>query len=185
MLVHIRATWLTWILLATLTLALLALGVDRASNRSEEGAWNPRVAQRQQLRYLSAYVTDYGRRFGRPAFHLDSVEAHLDSATRAKFADYRTDIWGNRVHYWWDETSFTLTSSAGLTSKQRTRKEDSIAASWKARGRDVSSWHAVGVISRRLSVIERYGWPTEVRGRRNSLGQFTQSPQVNAPFVVR
>ena len=177
--------WRTRILLLTLGCALIGLIADRTASRSGDDDWNPRVAQRQQLRFLSAYITDYGRRYGRPAFHLDSVEAHLDSATRARFADYRTDIWGDRVYYWWDENSFTLTSNAGLDPAQRTRKEDSIAATWKAHGRDANSWHAIGVISRRLSVIERYGWPAEVRGRKNSLGQFTQANQVNAPFIVR
>ena len=182
----IRVSRSTRVLSALLGVALSAFIADHMTRSSHDhAAWNPRVAQRAQLRWLSAYITDYGRRYGRPAFHLDSVEAHLDSATRAKFSDYRTDIWGRSVYYWWDETTFTLTSSAGLTPRQRVRKEDSIAESWKAQGRDASGWQAIGVISRRLSVIERYGWPAEVRGHRNSLGQFTQAPLVTAPVIVR
>src|SRR5688572_11033477 len=63
--------------------------------------WNFRVAQRQQLRWMSAYITAYAREHGRPAFYLDSVVAHLDSATAAQFNDYRYDLWGDRVYYWW------------------------------------------------------------------------------------
>lgn len=171
---------------AALVLGLIAIIADRLVARpGDDGDWNPRVVQRQQLRFLGAYITDYGRQHGRPAFHLDSVEAHLDSATRARFHDYRTDIWGNPVHYWWDETRFHLSSGAGLAPRQRERKEDSIAAAWKALGRAVDGWEHVGAIQRRISINEEYWWPEEARGRKNSLGQFTRAAAVQMPVIVR
>lgn len=176
----------TQVLIAALVLVVGALVVDRRNARSDEDpAWDPRVAQRQQLRFLGAYITDYGRRFGRPAFHLDSVEIHLDSATRAKFSEYRTDIWGDRVYYMWDVTTFTLVSRGGLRQDQRERREDSIAAAWKSIGRPVTGWDAIGRIQRRVQIIEEYWWPEAARGRRNSLGQFTQAPADYRPIIVR
>jgi len=172
----------TAVLAATIAVVttLAAFHVTREASASS----NPRAAQRQRLRWMSAYVTAYARQYGRPAFYLDSVTAHLDSATAAQFNAYRTDLWGEGVAYSWDERTFELRSSAGYFASQRDRMEDSVRALLIARG-DSIGLSRPGETVRRFFVREEYWWPAEARGRRNSLGQYTQAPGLNAPILIR
>ncbi|HVX41170.1 MAG TPA: hypothetical protein VHB25_16505 [Gemmatimonadaceae bacterium] len=71
---------------------------------------NPRAAERERLRYLRARVVEYATLFHRPAFTLDSVAAHLDSAEAAQFESLRTNPWGSAVGYAWGPRSFELIS---------------------------------------------------------------------------
>ena len=169
---------------AALLIAIVAAVIDLRAEREAPDAWNARAAQRQRLRWMSAYVTAYGRQYGRPAFYLDSVIAHLDSATAAQFNAYRTDFWGESVNYSWNERTFELRSTAGLFGPRLDRTEDSVRALWIARGDSMRLSHP-GAIFDRLVVREEYWWPVEARGRRNQLGQYTRVPGVNEPMLIR
>ena len=72
-----------------------------------------RVAQLMYNRMLALRIEAYAREYGRPAYYLDSVMAHLDSADAKIVSELRTDLWGKPVHYFWTWCFFTLTSSAG------------------------------------------------------------------------
>jgi len=156
--------------------------------------WNPRAAQRQQLRYLAARIVEYADRHGRPAFFLDSVAAHLDSAHASVFNRYRVDVWGDSVLYFWNERGFQLKSESGYNwpSERATAAADSvrpmIQACTESNGHS-KNWACMFAIDRRLSILEEYGWPQFVAGRRNSLGQYVAPVRtpiaVAAPRVAR
>ena len=74
-----------------------------------------RVAQLMYNRRLALWVEDYARKYGRPAFYLDSVVAHLDSTDAKTVSELRTDFGGKPVHYFWTWCYFTLSSDAGWT----------------------------------------------------------------------
>lgn len=171
-------------LLGAFALAAIAALVDLRITHRTESHWNPRVAQRQQLRWLSAYITAYAREYGRPAFYLDSVAAHLDSATAARFKSYLVDLWGDRIYYRWDEQSFELSSRAGLSPRRHSELQDSVRVARLARG-DSSGVTRPWTVAKYFDVREEYWWPVEARGRRNRLGQFTRNPAMNEPILVR
>jgi len=77
----------------------------------------PRVAQFMHDRMLAQHIEDYAQRYGRPAFYLDSVIAHLDSGDAKIVSGLRTDLWGDPVHYRWTWCDFTLSSSAGRANQ--------------------------------------------------------------------
>lgn len=164
--------------------ALLAGAISLRSQAQEEPDWNPRVAQRQQLRWLSAYITAYARDYGRPAFYLDSVVAHLDSATAVRFNSYLVDLWGDKVYYRWDEQSFELSSRAGLSPRRHSQLQDSVRLARLARG-DSSGVTRPWTLAKRFDIREEYWWPVEARGRRNRLGQFTRMPGASEPILIR
>lgn len=171
-------------LLVLLVSAGIAGLVDLRATRLTHEYWNPRVAQRQQIRWLSAYITAYARKYGRPAFHLDSVVAHLDSATARQFRTYLVDLWGERVYYWWNEQTFELSSAAGLSPDRRARMEDSVRTLRFARGDTAGLSHPFA-LTKRFEVREEYWWPAEARGRRNRWGQYTRDPIFNEPILIR
>lgn len=72
-----------------------------------------RVAQLMYNRMLALRIEAYAREYGRPAYYLDSVMAHLDSADVKIVSGLRTDLWGEPVHYFWTWCWFTVTSRAG------------------------------------------------------------------------
>lgn len=72
-----------------------------------------RAAQLMYNRALALRIQRYAARYGRPAFRLDSVLAHLDSADVRVVSDLSTDLWGEEVAYGWSFCSFTLVSRAG------------------------------------------------------------------------
>lgn len=171
-------------LLIAVGVALVAGVVDFRASRRQESNWNPRVAQRQQIRWLSAYITAYARDYGRPAFHIDSVISHLDSATAAQFRAYLVDLWGDKIYYRWDEQSFYLMSNAGLSFRRKNYLQDSTNKARIARGDTAWRTHP-WAIARHFDIREEYWWPVEARGRKNRLGQFTRNPGLNEPILVR
>jgi hypothetical protein len=76
-------------------------------------ALSARVYQLMYDRTLAQWVQAYAAAYGRPAFSIDSVLAHLDTADANTVDELLTDMWGRRVHYGWDYCSFALSSTAG------------------------------------------------------------------------
>ena len=76
-----------------------------------------RVAQFMYNRMLALRIEAYAREYGRPAYYLDSVMAHLDSADAKIVSGLRTDLWGKPVLYFWTWCWFTVTSRAGWTDQ--------------------------------------------------------------------
>lgn len=171
-------------MLVALVIATIAGLLDLEASRRVREDWNPRVTQRQQIRWLSAYITAYAMEYRRPAFHLDSVVAHLDSATAARFKDYLVDLWGDRIFYWWNEQTFELGSPGGISPERHTRMADSVRALRIARGDTAGLSHPFA-LAKRFDVRERYWWPVEARGRRNAWGQYTREPGFNAPMLIK
>jgi hypothetical protein len=158
-------------LIAIAIISLGALVATRVAARERNDHLRYRAVQRQYLRWLAYRVKAYAREHGRPAFHLDSVTAHMDSARAAEFRRNLIDIWGQPVFYHWDESRFILGSFAG-TSRLRDRPYDSVrAAEFQklTREQQFQRWMAE---TRRVEVREEYAWPPEARGRRNALGQY-------------
>src|SRR5687767_2788795 len=130
-LVSVRVRWTFPVALALVTIAAL---VDHQLTRVKPVQWDPRVTQRQQLRWMSAYITAYAREYGCPAFYLSFVLAHLDTATAAQFTAYMRDVWGDRVWYWWNEQTFELSSGGGISPLRSMQIQDSVRAARIARG---------------------------------------------------
>jgi hypothetical protein len=89
---------------------------DRAAIRADQLA---------RLNFVAGRVTEYAREYHRPAYFLDSVAAHLDSAHAAEFRSYLTDLWGDPIEYDWNFTSFSLWSNAGTSNLRRAAAFDS------------------------------------------------------------
>jgi len=81
----------------------------------------PRVTELTYIRLLSQWVDDYARRYGRPAFSLDSVEAHLDTGDLRAVRNLRTSIYGGFVGYGWDYCGFSLHASTGIPRPRPTK----------------------------------------------------------------
>lgn len=92
--------------------AILALRI-RSIERELRVPLAPRVGQLMYNRVLAARIHAYARTHGRPAYFLDSVEVHLDSAARVEFQRLRTDLWGEPVEYVWSWCDFMLGSEGG------------------------------------------------------------------------
>jgi hypothetical protein len=179
--VQLRVRWAFPVALAMTAIAAL---VDLQVTRGKPVEWDLRVTQRQQLRWMSAYITAYAREYGRPAFYPDSVIAHLDSATAAQFTAYLKDVWGDKVWYWWNEQTFELSSAGGISPWRSARMQDSIRALRIARG-DTAGLFRPFALAKRLDIREEYWWPVEARGRRNSWGQYTREPGFNQPILIQ
>ena len=89
---------------------------------------SPRVAQLMYNRMLAQWIAAYARRYRRPAYYLDSVMAHLDSADAERVSALRTDLWGKPVHYFWSYCWFSLHSYAGARPWLRPTPAESIPA---------------------------------------------------------
>lgn len=89
---------------------------DRAEIQAQELA---------RLRFVAGRLTQYANEYHRPAFRLDSVAVHLDSADAAEFRSFLTDLWGDTIDYYWNYSGFRLSSNAGLTGLGRAAAEDS------------------------------------------------------------
>jgi hypothetical protein len=96
----------------------------------------PRTAEQTYLRMIAQHVQTYARTYHRPAYSLDSVVSHLDSANARLMRDLATDPWGQPVQYTWSPCGFTLRSSGGAA------RADSSGAAGSAR------W-----------ITERHPWP--------------------------
>ena len=158
-----------------IAIAVVAAGVlvgTRVKGRGSYDHMYARAVQRQYLRWIAYRITAYAREYGRPAFHLDSVAAHLDSAKAAEFRRNLVDIWDRPVYYWWDECRFILSSSAGRSN--RDYPDDSPRTDSVVTLTQEQRFRAMMAADRRHTVREEYGWPPEARGRRNALGQFTK-----------
>lgn len=103
---------------------------------------SPRVVALMDNRMLARRILAYANAYGRPAYVLDSVEAHVDTSDAQLVSDLTTDPWGDPVHYDWNYCGFTLARTPGVA----------LPASW---------WR-----SRRYVVREDYAWPAHV-GRKN------------------
>jgi hypothetical protein len=158
------------LLVAIALIAAAALAFDRDDRDEPYEHLYTRAVQRQRLRWLAYRVVSYAREHKRPAFNLDSVLVHLDSVRAAEFRHFMVDVWGTRVYYLWDETTFTLMAEGGRRfgrawSSQITRPPNATAE---------EGFKAFIAVSRREDVREEYAWPPEARGRRNELGQFVR-----------
>lgn len=100
-----RAMWSA--LVTVLTCATL---VTFRRGRRDPAAMDPRAAEREHLRYMRARLSEYASTFHRPAYTLDSVSAHLDSADATAFNSLRVNRWGHPVGYWWGPRGFGLIS---------------------------------------------------------------------------
>lgn len=155
-------------LIAVAIMAGVALVVERWPERQPYDHLYARAVQRQRLRWLAYHIYAYAREHKRPAFTLDSVLAHLDSSTAVEFKHLMIDIWGMRVFYDWDESSFTLAATGGAR----------FGSAWAAaiqpppNSTKAEQYIALFAAGRRLTVREEYGWPAGARGTRNALGQF-------------
>lgn len=119
--------------LAAVLLCALVLAWRLRTIAREPRVWvAPRVAQLMYDRLLAQQIEDYARRYRRPAYFLDSVVAHLDSADAAAFRSRMTDLWGDPIGYLWSYCGFSLRSDGG------TRR-------WPGNG-----------------VVEEYSWPRGV-----------------------
>lgn len=117
----------------------------------------PRAVQLMYNRMLSLRVQQYAARYGRPAFRLDSVLAHLDSTDARAVSDLSTDLWGDEVIYSWSFCSFTLVSRAGQENEPPSpAPAESLRASQLF---PPGAW-----------VEEDYAWPTGV-GRTERCGE--------------
>ena len=107
--------------------ALLAWRV-RTIAREQRVPVDPRVTQLMYNRMLAQWITAYAREYGRPAYYLDSVMAHLDSADAKLVSELRTDLWGDRIRYSWSYCHFTLASPAGTRPwRRRPPRADTVA----------------------------------------------------------
>jgi hypothetical protein len=106
-----------WRLLVDVTVVVLLAGLVASRvvtiSHSPRLRTDARVAQLMLNRTLANQVIDYARKYQRPAFFLDSVQAHLDSGAAASFARLQTDLWGDPVGYFWQYCWFMLFSDAG------------------------------------------------------------------------
>ena len=171
MLTQARVRLFTLIIIAVISIG--APVATQLARRERHDHLYFRAVQRQYLRWLAYRITAYAREYGRPAFHLDSVTAHMDSARAAEFNRNLVDIWGRPVFYHWDESRFTLASDAGA-ARIRDRPYDSVRAAEFRRLTQEQQFQRWMAETRRLEVREEYGWPPEARGRRNSFGQFAK-----------
>ncbi|MEJ7812754.1 MAG: hypothetical protein WKG32_20235 [Gemmatimonadaceae bacterium] len=89
----------------------------RTVAREPHVAVNRRVAQLMNNRLLAQRIAAYAQTYDRPAYHLDSVVAHLDSPDRRLVSELRTDLWGAPVLYLWSWCSFRLMSPGGRTGR--------------------------------------------------------------------
>lgn len=155
-------------LAAALAIALQAF----ARRRPEPDPAVLRSAELAQLRFVAGRLTEYAREYHRPAFYLDSVTAHLDSADAAEFRGYLVDLWGDSISYRWDYWTFRLTSDAGTTNSGWWAAYDS---AWSATGHTApegfgnpDSFAILQELRRTLHVGEEYWWPDSARGRTRS-----------------
>jgi hypothetical protein len=144
--------------------AAVLLGVSmlgwriRAIVRTPRVAVSTRVAQLMDNRLLALKIEAYAKRYGRPAYFLDSVVAHLDSADAAVFRRNLTDLWGDPVSYQWTWCDFTLVSWTGMRGRLLSvPASDSIRRAMALRGR--MGFPAV--------IDERYPWPAGVGRTQN------------------
>jgi hypothetical protein len=129
----------------------------RAISREPRVILAPRAVQLMYNRMLSLRIQRYAARYGRPAFRLDSVLAHLDSTDARVVSDLSTDLWGDEVAYRWSFCSFTLVSRAG---QQYAPPSPAPAESLRAgQLSPPGAW-----------VEEEYAWPTGV-GRKERCGE--------------
>jgi hypothetical protein len=106
-----------------------------------------RPIQLMYNRMLAVRILAYSRRYGRPAYYLDSVVVHLDSAEAELVHDLRTDLWGQPVMYGWSYCGFSIGSS-GETAGRPAHVEVVRLST----GRSTPlSW-----------ISERFSWPPEV-----------------------
>jgi hypothetical protein len=124
----------------------------RTIGREPRVALSPRVAQLMYNRMLALRIEAYARQYGRPAYDLDSVLAHLDSAGAALVSDLRTDLWGEPVSYFWTWCNFSLLSRAGASPPQIAAAFDSMLREQRARERSFPP----------LVLGEEYPWPPGV-----------------------
>lgn len=113
----------------------------------------PRVAQLMHNRMLALQVQAYARTYGRPAYYLDSVEAHLDSAERERVSALRTDLWGDSVTYFWSYCEFSVSSEAGVHGPNTKAAFDSTAREMARR--NARTWPV-------SFIREEYAWPADV-----------------------
>jgi hypothetical protein len=121
---------------------------------------------------VAGRLTQYAQEYKRPAFRFDSVSAHLDSAHAAEFRSYLTDLWGDSIGYYWNFTTFTLWSNAGITDAGREAAIDSgmrevrvapssnLAAHPKPHDTPSSFDFAA---FQELDIRESFGWPVVAR----------------------
>ena len=83
MLTQARVRLFTLIIIAVISIG--AIVATQLARRERHDHLYFRAVQRQYLRWLAYRITAYAREYGRPAFHLDSVTAHMDSARAAEF----------------------------------------------------------------------------------------------------
>ena len=111
----------------------------------------PRVAELMYMRLLSRWIDDYAAKYGRPAFSIDSVEAHLDPGDLRVVRNLRTSIYGGLVRYGWDYCGFSLDVSTGIPQPQRARPAKGVAGPPRFTLDLGPSW-----------IIEGYSWPQGV-----------------------
>ncbi|HEU4990075.1 MAG TPA: hypothetical protein VFT41_09860, partial [Gemmatimonadaceae bacterium] len=80
---------------------------------------SPRVAQLMRMRVLARWIEGYAAAYGRPAFAMDSVEAHLDTVDVRVVRDLRESVYGGPVRYGWDYCGFTLFVDTGIPRRRR------------------------------------------------------------------
>ncbi len=69
---------------------------------------SPRVTHLMYMRMVSLRIDDYARRFGRPAYSIDSVRAHLDSAAAHALAEVGSNPRRDSILYYWSYCNFAL-----------------------------------------------------------------------------
>lgn len=148
---------LTAVLLEALVLAWRL----RAIAHAPRVVVSARVVQLMDNRLLAEQIEGYAKRYERPAYFLDSVTAHLDSADAAAFRRNLTDLWGEPVSYLWTWCDFTLVSRAGMRGRLLSwPASDSIRREMASRGR----------MGFPVVIDERYPWPPGVGRTRNCFG---------------
>jgi hypothetical protein len=75
---------------------------------------SPRVAELMYMRMLAQWIQGYSKEYGRAAFTIDSVEAHLGSGDAETVRDLRASIYGGGVDYAWDYCGFSLSVATGI-----------------------------------------------------------------------
>jgi hypothetical protein len=133
----------------------------RTIAREQRVPVSPRVTQLMYNRMLARWIQAYARTYRRPAYYLDSVLAHLDSAERRVVSNLLTDLWGDRVYYVWTYCDFTLASHAGARPWLRPPPPDTVAPVKPAR------W---GPEPPQGELREEYPWPPGVGRTDKCLG---------------
>lgn len=131
--------------------AVLAWRIRTIANEPRV-ALGPRAVQLMYNRMLALRIIDYARTHRRPAYYMDSVLAHLDSAEARLVSDLGTDLWGGRVYYAWTWCDFRLSSDAGEPWPRSQAAWDSTWREARARGR-LGMPHVIS---------EEYPWPRGV-----------------------